>query len=521
MPFADNVPGKKEDTLKKRYSYKLFANSVNFMFNLIIQAIIPRGLGPEAYGSYHFLTNFFSQITGFSDMGFSTCFYTRLSQRPKEEGIVSFYFIFMATVTVFISSFAVAAGVFGLNTVIWPGQKMFFVYSALGVAGIMWLANTLNFMTDAYGLTVNAEMLKVFQKITGFFVIALLYFTNYLKLGVFFAYNYAIWILLGCSFIILIYRKKYLTIAVLTFSAERIKEYAKEFWKYSNPLFVYSLIGLAAGLFDRWILQIYGGGIQQGFYSLSYQIGAICFIFTGSMTPLFMRELSIAHNKNDIDSMRRTFRRYVPVLYAITAYFACFIAASADKVVYIFGGNAFKGAAIVVAIMAFYPLHQTYGQLSSSVFYAMSHTKTYRNIAVFFVLIGLPITYFLIAPQNRMGINAGALGLSIKMVVLNIISTNTMLYFNARQLGLRYWKYAVHQVATACALLVLSLYLNKVIGLLFFRYSIGDIPVFLITGMFYTVFSAGLFYFCPRILGMERSDISYFVGRLKQKLRVS
>ena len=75
------------------------------------------------------------------------------------------------------------------------------------------------------------------------------------------------------------------------------------------------------------------------------------------MTPLFMRELSIAHENKDLDKMKRMFRRYMPILYAITAYFSCFIAVEADKVVYIFGGNRFNGAIIAVAIMAFYPIH--------------------------------------------------------------------------------------------------------------------------------------------------------------------
>ena len=99
-----------------------------------------------------------------------------------------------------------------------------------------------------------------------------------------------------------------------------------------------------------------------------YQIGSLCFLFTGAMTPLFTRELSIAFSNGDLPRMAELFRRYIPMLYSIAAFFSCFIAVQADKVVYIFGGNKFEGAATAVTIMAFYPLHQTYGQLSGSVF---------------------------------------------------------------------------------------------------------------------------------------------------------
>ncbi|MCG6537244.1 MAG: lipopolysaccharide biosynthesis protein, partial [Syntrophales bacterium LBB04] len=70
----------------------------------------------------------------------------------------------------------------------------------------------------------------------------------------------------------------------------------------------------------------------------------------------------------------------------------------------------------------------------------------YRNIGIFFMVIGLPVTYFLIAPRDKMGISTGAIGLSIKMVALNVIWANVQLYFNAKLLRLKFWRYVTHQV---------------------------------------------------------------------------
>ena len=81
-------------SLKKRYLAKLAANLVGLGINLVTQAIIPRGLGPKAYGDFSFLSNFFTQIMGFLDMGTSIGFYTKLSQRQKDFGLVSFYLSF-------------------------------------------------------------------------------------------------------------------------------------------------------------------------------------------------------------------------------------------------------------------------------------------------------------------------------------------------------------------------------------------------------------------------------------------
>lgn len=85
---------KAEASLKKRYFFKLLTNFLGLIINLFTQMIIPRGLGPKAYGDFNFLTHFFNQIIGFLDMGTSTAFYNKLSQRPKESGLVVFYIYF-------------------------------------------------------------------------------------------------------------------------------------------------------------------------------------------------------------------------------------------------------------------------------------------------------------------------------------------------------------------------------------------------------------------------------------------
>ena len=51
-----------KDSLKARYIYKLSANLIGLLVNVAIQAIVPRGLGPQAYGNFHFLTNLIDQL---------------------------------------------------------------------------------------------------------------------------------------------------------------------------------------------------------------------------------------------------------------------------------------------------------------------------------------------------------------------------------------------------------------------------------------------------------------------------
>lgn len=320
-------------------------------------------------------------------------------------------------------------------------------------------------------------------------------------------------IALGVSFLWII-KKHVASLRVCwKISRDQILAYAKEFYQYSHPLFIYALVGLFVGILDRWLLQIFSGSVQQGFYGLSYQIGAICFLFTSAMTPLIMREFSIAYAKRDLTQMAHLFRRYIPLLYGIAAFFSCFIAMQAENVAYIFGGAKFNDAALAIAIMAFYPIHQTYGQLSASVFLAAGQTGLYRNIGVSFIIIGLPVTYFLIAPVAMMGINAGSTGLAIKMVAIQFVAVNVQLYFNSKFLQLSFSKYFAHQVlCIGCLLLVAFVTFNMVN---YFHLSSNKLINFFISGIAYSVVIAVLTYFVPAIFGLTHKDINNIFQYLK------
>jgi O-antigen/teichoic acid export membrane protein len=183
--FSINHDGK-VDSLKKRYIYKLLTNLFGLFIGLVTQAIIPRGLGPKAYGDFSFLSNFFSQFVGFFDMGTSVGFYTKLSQRQKDIGIITFYvsFAIIASTALFLIVLIVSF-THGANK-IWPDQLMFFIYLAAIWGIFSWFIQILDKIVDAFGLTVPAEMARIAQKIMGVMLILALFFSNQLNLRNFF-----------------------------------------------------------------------------------------------------------------------------------------------------------------------------------------------------------------------------------------------------------------------------------------------------------------------------------------------
>jgi O-antigen/teichoic acid export membrane protein len=295
------------DSLRKRYGYKLSANLLGLGISAITQAIIPRGLGPKAYGDFNFLTNFFTQVVSFLEMGTGTAYYTKLSQRQGESSLVTFY----CHVSVVISVITLGAVLLPIATatqaMIWPDQALSSVFLAAVFGILSWMVTILNSMADAYGITVRAEVSRIVQKIAGLFVIVIMLRTGILDLSSFFFYHYALLLLLASLLVGMI--RSHVTPWQWRLPLSAIKTYAREFYQYSNPLFTYFLVALPTGLFDRWMLQTFSGSEEQGFYGLSFQVGALCFLFTGAMTPLFMRELAIAFGNRDSKRMADLFHR--------------------------------------------------------------------------------------------------------------------------------------------------------------------------------------------------------------------
>jgi O-antigen/teichoic acid export membrane protein len=500
-------------SLNKRYFFKLVSNIIGLGASGATQAIIPRGLGPQAYGDFSFLTSFFSLTVNNLEMGTFQGFYTKLSQRPQERTLVGFYFSFSAVMAALVFGLVMVAHGSGINSSLWPSQQMSYVYMAAGWAIMIWFVQVLEGMGDGYGLTLFTEKARVAQKVMWLVWIIVLFSLQKLNIGNFFLFCYINTVLVILTFFWIMGCKGYSLQGIWKFHPGQITSYAREFFQYSHPLFTFSLIGMGANLFDRWLLQVFCGSVQQGFYGLSYQIGILCFVFSGAMTPLLTREFAVAFGKNDLGRMAHLFRRYIPMLYSVAAFLACFVAVQADKITYIIGGKSFKGAVMAVTIMAFYPIYQTYGQLSGSVFYATGQTGLYRNIGIIFLLAGVPLTYLLVAPANKMGLDAGATGLALKLVLIQVLSNNVQLYFNARFLQLRFWRYVWHQLGSVICFLTISFLvasgLNRCEALQ--DKSILNLVLALVL---YTAMVTTIASFQPALFGLRRGDL----GRLWKNL---
>ena len=497
-----------ETSLKKRYSIKLFANIISGIIGAILISIVPKALGPVAYGQFVYLQEFFTKAIGFLDMGSSIAFFTKLSARAERKELLLFYFLYSFIVLLLIFGFIFVSDAFGFLSAIIPDISTDYIYLGLFFGFFTWFTQIFIKISDAYALTVSVELIKVGHKIVSLFVLLFFVYQLAFDIELYYYFHYIALV----SFLLIIswlFIKKGIFQNIIN-SQLSILNLTKEFISYCHPLLVYSIIGLLAGLFDIWLLQKVAGSEQMGFYGLAYGLAAMCFLFTSAMTPIITREFSKSYEQKDIENMRKLFYRYIPMLYSIAAYFAVFISVQSENVLLIFTDEKFKDAFLVLVIMALYPIHQTYGQLSGSIFYATGQTKLMRNIALFTMPLGMAISFGTIYL-----LDLGAVGLAWKMILIQFIGVNIQLYFNAKLLNLDMKHFLWHQIYSVGFFGILAILSSFVVS---FDSSLIN---FLVSGVVYTFFVTIFVYFSPQVFATNRDEIKEnfikIYKRVKQK----
>jgi O-antigen/teichoic acid export membrane protein len=494
-----------QDSLNKRFTAKLSNNLVKLALGFITIGLLPRVLGPETYGNYGYITNFYTRTIKFLSFGVPTAYYIKLSKRQHEKKIIVF-FIYYSILLIFLlitSTFGFIT--VGLQGIIFPEQKEIIIYATVLLVVLNFVSNSLRATNDAFGYTVKYELVILVQNIMASGLVVLLYYTNTLTLGTYFLMQYFILLFVIISGLNVLRRQEISLSNKLSLAKKEMVRYIKEFYQFSHPLFINSLVVFFIVIADRWLLQYFYGSLEQGYYTLALRTGSIVFIFTSAMSSLLVRDMSDSFQNNNIKDIKHLFRKYIPLFYFVTAYMAVFISLNAETIIFIIGGSEYKKASTVLAVISLYPIHQVYGQLSGSVFLATEKTRILRNIGISTGLAGFIISLFLLSPVSYLGFEMGAIGLAIKMVLVQFITVNIILWFSARFLNLSFIKFFGHQLIVLSILFLLaklSLYMTDFI-------STHILNNFIISGIIYSLLVLSTILLYPRIIVKTRRDLCF------------
>ncbi len=469
---------------------------------MVTALILPRMLGPGYYGDYKYLLYSFSQYTNFIGIG-NNFLVTRLAQNHYDKNLISFYWIFILILGTLGAILLVPILSSGLYTIIFPGQELFYVWIAFFLALLLFIASILESMSDSCGLTTNASIINISTRIIGLTFLVLFFFVFDWKsfLSVF-TWSYISTFLLIIGFVGIL-KKNNIPIFPSSISFTDFKQTLSAWYNYSHPMLVLALISHPISFLNRWMLQSFGGSVQQGFFALSDSLSSFVIAFSNSFVPLLMRELSISFKNQDAIRMSTLFSKSISFLFACSSYFSVFLLLNAAEATNLIGGRNFEGAILPVCIMILYPIPYTINNVLYAFIYSTNRTVLLRNVNGIYTIFNVFLTYLLLAPNKNYGLDLGAAGYAITMVLAAGSVYLILLKYCAASMNLSWTKIIGNHILVIALFSICGLLSGKLAEL----FTDHSIIAFFISGSLY---SFGVFLVLlkfPKLLGISFSEI--------------
>jgi O-antigen/teichoic acid export membrane protein len=502
------------NSLTRRYIFKLSTSVLIVPINLLLVSIISRSLGPELFGQYRYLIYFFTLLSSF--IGFGGNFLTsELAKNNDVKNLVSFYQFFSISVWLIIALLiAILIWFDGIVYVFPEVTDIRFIWLGFLLAFITFLSQTFESMSDACGLTKKASVYSFFSKLIG--VILLAVFVYILKwVNLYWIFLISIIIVIISSIVlarVLLANGIFTTISLISWLD--FKKKFREFFQYSNPLLSGSIVLFFFGFSTRWGLQFFGGSIEQGYFSFSEAFSGFVIIFANSVTPLLQREFSISFNKNSLSEVKSLIEKSLLIFIAFTSFISIFLVFNVTLFTSFIGGSSFGDSILCTQIMLIYTLPYVGNNILNSVYYALSKTRLLRNIQVIVSLLNLIISWFLIAPNYYGGLNLGAIGFAISMIIATSINHMLLLIYCSRILDLN----LVELILKYLKIIFSFVFIGLCFYLLGNALEINVLLRLFIAGLLYTLTSVLLLFYFPSLIGFSRLNIKEYIEVIKNKM---
>lgn len=504
-------------SVRDRYLTTLITNILRVGLIFISGLVIARSLGPGKYGDFNFLLGSFTVFATLVDMASSSAFYTFISQKKRGKKFFLYYTTWLLLQFIILLLFTLVLPV-SFRQKIWLGHSGHLILFALLASFTMnqiwrFVGQIGESIRDTFGvqirnLSLAASYLICVLVLSGLHVISIrnLFILNILSYFLFSA---------------LYARRIYQANTLLDDKRENFEGIFDEFKGYCSPLVIYTIIGFLYSFADYWLLQKFGGSVQQGYYAVGARFASLSLLATTSMLQVFWKEIAEANSLGNIKRVRLLYHRVSRSLYFIGAVTSCLLIPFSQEILILLLGQTYQAAWLPLSLMFLYPVHQSMGQITGTMLYATERTMTKSYIGLFFMTLSIPTAYFVLAPKTSVipGINMGAAGLALKMISCQFIEVNLMAFFVARYTESSFdWLYQFYVLMLLLPLGFISKILT--LGILsFIHFQVHVILVIAVSGFIYLAGVVIMLYHFPSIAGVNRDHINNGFIWLKGRIR--
>jgi O-antigen/teichoic acid export membrane protein len=490
-------------SIRSRFVFTVGSNLVRSALSFVTGILLARWLGPTSYGNMAFLLGTFIGLRQLLDMGSSSAFFTFLSQRSRSKRFVQSFYAWLGIQ--FIIPLCIIGVLFPTRWIqnIWHGEPRDLVLLAFAAAYMqlsVW--PVIQQAGEAQRKTVWVQGVGVVIAAVHLLVVVLLLSLGRMGLYAVFTASAVEYLLAA----VVAHKRMRYAPADETGPGEVPEPVFKNFLHYCIPLIPYAGVSFANEFADRWLLQNYGGGVQQAFYAVGAQFASIALIATTASLRIFWKEIAEANHRGDHVRAGLLYKRVSRLLFLVGAVIAGFLIPWSGALLHKILGSAYVGGAMTLAIMFLYPVHQSMGQIGCTMLMATERVSYQVISGIVFMIAGIVVSYFVLAPRSAAipGLGLASEGLAIKMLVMQFMQVNVIAYIISRiwrwpfdwvyqpvsLLGCLGLGWLAHFAATGLAGKTWSLFVVMGIG-----------------GLFYLALMGAFVYAMPWLAGLTREEL--------------
>lgn len=432
-------------SIKTRFLVTLGANLVRGIVTLMIAVLLARMLGADGYGRIAFLLATFQTIRQLTDPAISSAFYTFLSQKSRSIRFVGAYWGFL------VAKYLLSVGLImwlmpdSWINYVWRGEPRDLVVFAMTAVFMQFDGGqTAMQMLEAQRRTALAQGLFSLFLVLQLLSIYLLYVTELLSIRNYVLASAAVWV---TATIVAV--SGYRTAAVVDETSSARSVY-RQYLLYCVPMVPLTALTFLNDFLDRWFLQAWAGSTEQAYFSISQQVAAATLLITASLIRVLWKEMAQAIHENRNDTAMHLYSRSKKGLFFLSACIAGVLGPWAREVLSLTFGEGYAGAVPAFAVMVFAAVYQTLGQIEGTLLLASGKTKTGFWFNFLISPFAVALSFFILSAGSGgetlllPGARLGALGLAIKLIVIQMITVNVLGYLLCRQMNWRFeWAYQV------------------------------------------------------------------------------
>lgn len=506
-------------SIKVRFLSTFITNILRVGISFFAGMVIARILGPGEYGNFHFLLGSFASLGILVNMASSSAFYTFICQRQRGRKFFLFYacwVLFQLLILLLLVLFLPDS----IRQKIWLGHPFGLVILALVASFTM---NQLwKFVTqigESIRDTVGVQVRNLALAVAYLACVTVLGGFHIVSVKNLFILNFILSLLFSALYAWRVYQAGSLSDE----NDEDLRGVLGEFKHFCLPLVIYTGIGFLYSFADYWLLQKFGGSVQQGYYAIGARFAALSLIVTTSILQVFWKEIAEANSLGNMERVRMLYHRVARSIYFISAVISCVMIPFSKEILVLLLGPSYKAAWFPLSLMFLYPIHQSMGQITGTMFYATEKTKAQSYIGICLMAISIPTAYILLAPKSAImpGFQLGAMGLAMKMVGCQILGVNISAFFVARYTKSSFdWH---HQFYVLLLLLPLGFlckfFVQSMLSLISFQTP--TVLIMGISGIFYSISVMMLIYYFPSMAGVNRGQINQGFAWLRARINPS